>query len=61
MGMVDGPEVAARRALTGLVTWRQCGRLTGGIVDAGVDGAGVVDVGVVDVDVRWLGTAGEGG
>ena len=61
MGMVDGPDVAGRRAPTGLVTWRQCGRLTGVIVDAGVDGAGVVDMGVVDVDARWLGTAGEGG
>jgi hypothetical protein len=56
MGMVDGPDMAGRRAPTGLVTWRQCGRLTGVIVDAGV-----VDMGVVDVDARWLGTAGEGG
>ncbi len=61
MGMVDGPDVAGRRAPTGLVTWRRHGWLTGVVVDAGVDGAGVVDVGVVDVDARWLGTAGEGG
>jgi len=51
MGLVNGHDVAGRRAPTGLVMWRQCGQLTGV----------VVDVGVVNVDARWLGTAGEGG
>jgi len=59
--MVDGPDVAGRRAPTGLVMWRRRGQLTGVVVDAGVDGAGMVDMGVVDVDARWLGMAGEGG